>query len=344
MLSTDGGSAFAEAGRVLDAARDYSADLPPTGTGDAAQGRRIDLPPAIPADSGLDATSTTPDMADANDLDLPVAAPDDAAIAADGASDVVRDSASTASDLGVVGDAADGARDGASPDTTSDATGAVSDAAPDTGPDAPADSLPVAPTVASICAESVRGGASLVIRGSGSSAAPSNNTISFAGTTVTPISAQTDTLVVQTPASVVAGALTVTVGGLTSNGLTYRVGPLKGNLDGAGADLTGVPLGLARSADGRMVAPTMQIGGRSEIALRDRIGGTTTHLTAAGGVAPDGDMNNPQLSADGRWLGFDSSATNLVPGDNNAVADVFLYQIDTGEITRISTGLGRQVT
>ena len=49
--------------------------------------------------------------------------------------------------------------------------------------------------------------------------------------------------------------------------------------------------------------------------------------------SPGGD----QLSADGRYLVFHSTSTNLVAGDTNGVRDLFLKDLLTGEITRIST-------
>jgi hypothetical protein len=44
-----------------------------------------------------------------------------------------------------------------------------------------------------------------------------------------------------------------------------------------------------------------------------------------GGVQANGSsFGNPALSADGRVVAFSSEATNLVPGDTNAVGDVFV--------------------
>jgi Tol biopolymer transport system component len=51
-------------------------------------------------------------------------------------------------------------------------------------------------------------------------------------------------------------------------------------------------------------------------------------------------MGNPKLSADGRWLAFDSTASNLVSDDHNDMSDVFLYEVATGTLTRISKALG----
>jgi Tol biopolymer transport system component len=45
---------------------------------------------------------------------------------------------------------------------------------------------------------------------------------------------------------------------------------------------------------------------------------------AASGEEPNADCGNPVISNDGRYIAFDSSASNLVPGDGNGVSDVFL--------------------
>ncbi|MBE7503131.1 MAG: fibronectin type III domain-containing protein [Verrucomicrobiales bacterium] len=58
-------------------------------------------------------------------------------------------------------------------------------------------------------------------------------------------------------------------------------------------------------------------------------------------VASDGTRANqaswgPALSADGRFVAFASDASNLVPDDHNAAADVFIHDRQTGETTRVS--------
>jgi tricorn protease-like protein len=54
---------------------------------------------------------------------------------------------------------------------------------------------------------------------------------------------------------------------------------------------------------------------------------------------------NPTISADGRFVAFDSLATNLVGQDTNGVSDVFVHDRSTGETTRVSvTTDGDQAT
>ena len=53
-----------------------------------------------------------------------------------------------------------------------------------------------------------------------------------------------------------------------------------------------------------------------------------------GGEEGDGDSIRSSISDDGRYVVFESDATNLVPGDINNRADIFVYDRDTDTITR----------
>lgn len=55
------------------------------------------------------------------------------------------------------------------------------------------------------------------------------------------------------------------------------------------------------------------------------------------------DTSSPEMSLDGRWVAFSSDASNLVPGDTNLAADVFVRDLQTRRITRASlTATGAQ--
>jgi TolB protein len=74
-----------------------------------------------------------------------------------------------------------------------------------------------------------------------------------------------------------------------------------------------------------------------DVFLRDRRTGTTTRISlAADGGEADGDSSEPAISDDGRFVAFRSAATDLVPGDTNGVADIFLLDRRSGATTRIS--------
>src|SRR6266545_1404755 len=58
-------------------------------------------------------------------------------------------------------------------------------------------------------------------------------------------------------------------------------------------------------------------------------------------VASDGTQGNdpssgPAISGDGRYVAFESDATNLVPGDSNVRRDIFVRDRQTAETTRVS--------
>ncbi|HEX8101868.1 MAG TPA: hypothetical protein VF533_04610 [Solirubrobacteraceae bacterium] len=57
---------------------------------------------------------------------------------------------------------------------------------------------------------------------------------------------------------------------------------------------------------------------------------------ARGGEQATGASVNPSLSPDGRYVSFASAADDLVRGDRNGVADVFLADLETGRIERVS--------
>jgi len=77
----------------------------------------------------------------------------------------------------------------------------------------------------------------------------------------------------------------------------------------------------------------------SDIFLYDmRAATTTTTLvsTNESGAQANGPSYNPSITADGRYVAFDSFATNLVPGDTNNQRDVFVKDTVTGKIWRVS--------
>ncbi|MFI5364832.1 MAG: TolB family protein [Candidatus Binatia bacterium] len=57
---------------------------------------------------------------------------------------------------------------------------------------------------------------------------------------------------------------------------------------------------------------------------------------STGGVQGNGDSILPAISADGRFVAFKSVASNLVPNDNNGVADVFVRDRLMGTTERVS--------
>jgi len=67
--------------------------------------------------------------------------------------------------------------------------------------------------------------------------------------------------------------------------------------------------------------------GQSDVfyTVRDQAGWTTALVSrGVGGVAPNGASQYASLSADGRWIAFYSSASNLIAGDTNGEPDIFV--------------------
>jgi Tol biopolymer transport system component len=79
--------------------------------------------------------------------------------------------------------------------------------------------------------------------------------------------------------------------------------------------------------------------GVDDVFVRDRDTGTTTRVSvsSAGGQANKGSYR-PSISADGRFVSFDSGASNLVSGDTNNDVDVFVHNRTTGATTSVSVG------
>ena len=69
----------------------------------------------------------------------------------------------------------------------------------------------------------------------------------------------------------------------------------------------------------------------------DLIANSSTMATARTDGSYAGEHHHPVVSADGSRIAFASSASNLVPGDNNGKQDIFLYDHDDGgTLSRIS--------
>lgn len=72
--------------------------------------------------------------------------------------------------------------------------------------------------------------------------------------------------------------------------------------------------------------------------LRDLTNGTTERVSTSGtGAQANGGSGPVAISADGRYVVLNSSASNLIWGDTNGFADAFLKDRQTGAVLRIST-------
>jgi Tol biopolymer transport system component len=74
-----------------------------------------------------------------------------------------------------------------------------------------------------------------------------------------------------------------------------------------------------------------------DIYVHDRGTGQTTRISRGiGGTQANQHSEWPRISGDGRYVSFNSLASNLVPGDTNGASDVFLFDRQTGTTTRVS--------
>lgn len=108
------------------------------------------------------------------------------------------------------------------------------------------------------------------------------------------------------------------------------------------------PKQISLSADGRwigvailssdLIAKKLEVKNESEAFVYDRETGEWMRLNQAEDGAPgDGSSYAPRLSADGGTAAFVTLASNLVPGDTNGAADVFVRDLQSGLIKRVST-------
>jgi Tol biopolymer transport system component len=89
--------------------------------------------------------------------------------------------------------------------------------------------------------------------------------------------------------------------------------------------------------DGRWIVFTAGKESRNSVYVRDLASGKTVHVSVGlGGKPADGDSGQGSISADGRYVAFESDATNLVEGDRNGAMDVFLHDLASGRTTRVS--------
>jgi Tol biopolymer transport system component len=116
----------------------------------------------------------------------------------------------------------------------------------------------------------------------------------------------------------------------------------------AGNDHSG---GASVSDDGRLVAFASRADNLSDedndvvlnVFVRDLQAGTTTlvsRASGAGGPAANSDSGHPSISADGRFVAFHSSATNLSANDGNGGTDVFVRDLQAATTTLVSRANG----
>jgi Tol biopolymer transport system component len=74
-----------------------------------------------------------------------------------------------------------------------------------------------------------------------------------------------------------------------------------------------------------------------DVFVRNRINASTERVSVSSDEAQgDGSSNSPSISADGRYVAFISTSSNLVPGDTNGTNDVFVRDLVAGTTELVS--------
>jgi hypothetical protein len=96
------------------------------------------------------------------------------------------------------------------------------------------------------------------------------------------------------------------------------------------------------SADGHWVAFLRREGTtfpiRNQVWLRDTVAGVETMVSTNSLAGAEGNLasTHAHITSDGRFVVFESRATNLVPNDNNGTADIFMYDRDRQRLDLVS--------
>lgn len=126
----------------------------------------------------------------------------------------------------------------------------------------------------------------------------------------------------------------------TTERITVGIGDVKANGSSSAPNI---------SPDGRYVwfssaASNLTAGdtnGRTDLFVHDRQTDTTTRfdITSATGQPLDGDAHIADVSPNGRWLSFSSTASTIVLSDANAQSDAFLLDTQTSTVEIVSPAL-----
>ena len=143
-----------------------------------------------------------------------------------------------------------------------------------------------------------------------------------------------------------------------STDVTERVNVSSTGIQANGATFRGMLSGDGRFVGFRSRARNLVPGDTNDamdVFVHDRVTGKTMRISVATDGAQadtrglDGHtcgtvfMSRPFLSANGRYAAFTSRAANLVAGDRNGMPDVFVHDLETGRMVRISvTADGRE--
>jgi Tol biopolymer transport system component len=116
---------------------------------------------------------------------------------------------------------------------------------------------------------------------------------------------------------------------------------------GTGAQANSESFGASISADGHLVAFTSyasnlvgsDTNGSGDVFVKNTTSGAVTLVSsAAGGTHGNGYSHGASISADGQYVMFTSNSTNLVAGDVDGIANLFVKNTLTGDVTCVTQG------
>jgi Tol biopolymer transport system component len=113
------------------------------------------------------------------------------------------------------------------------------------------------------------------------------------------------------------------------------------SVDNAGIEGNAASTQPVLSANGRFIAFSSkatnfvagEANGVADIFIYD------TQTKQVRGINPldsNGDSVNPSITADGRWVVFESLASNLIADDTNSASDIFAFDTQSNQLTRLS--------
>ena len=123
---------------------------------------------------------------------------------------------------------------------------------------------------------------------------------------------------------------------------------VRASVHNTGAQATTGSACPSASADGRFVAFNSlaalvdgDTNGAGDVFLHDRLTSTTTRVSVGtGGTQGNGNSQCGLVSANGRFVVFESAASNLVAGDTNGGFNLFRHDRETGQTVRVNVASG----
>jgi Tol biopolymer transport system component len=89
-------------------------------------------------------------------------------------------------------------------------------------------------------------------------------------------------------------------------------------------------------SDATNLGPNDGNGAVTDIYMRDRVTGTTSIVSTGPAGQGDKASTSPSISANGRFVSFDTKATNFASGDTGGDVDVYVKDVDGGGIDQAS--------